>query len=204
MNPTISENLFYFFFFFFFFTIQIHTMTSTATTALATFAAGCFWGTEHFFVRKFKDALVMHEVGFMGGKDAENVPYTEVKKGNTGHAEVLHLAYDTTKLSYEDLLTHFFRIHNSTTLNRQEGDVGTQYRSAIFYHDEEQKNLAEAYIAKLNGGDAQLHAAYAKAFGGAKCVTTLEPAGKFYKAEDYHQNYLEEKPDGYCAHRIYF
>lgn len=173
-------------------------------SGIATFAAGCFWGTEHFFVRKFKDALLTHEVGFMGGKDAESVPYVEVKKGDTGHAEVLQVTYDTSKVSYDDLLAYFFKMHNSTTVNRQEGDVGTQYRSAIFYHDEEQLKKATDYIAKLNGADAELHALFAKAFGGAKCVTLLEKAGKFYKAEDYHQNYLEVKPDGYCAHRIYF
>eukprot|EP00796_Vickermania_ingenoplastis_P010168 gene10168-7122_t len=175
-----------------------------ANTAVATLAAGCFWGTEHFFVRKFKDAILSHEVGFMGGKDAESVPYVEVKNGNTGHAEVFHFTYDTSKVSYEDLLAYFFKMHNSTTMNRQAGDVGTQYRSAIFYHSDKQKELAEKYIANLNGADPELHAAFAKAFNGAPCVTTLEKAGKFYKAEDYHQNYLEVNPDGYCAHRIYF
>lgn len=172
--------------------------------SIATFAAGCFWGTEHFFVRKFKDALLSHEVGFMGGKDADVVPYTEVKKGETGHAEVLQITYDPSKVSYEDLLAYFFKMHNSTTPNRQEGDIGTQYRSAIFYHDETQKKQAQDYINRLNGEDKELHAAFSNAFKGAPCVTLLEPAAKFYKAEDYHQNYLEVKPDGYCAHRIYF
>lgn len=177
----------------------------SVNSSLATFAAGCFWGTEHFFVRKFKDAILSHEVGFMGGKDADAVPYTEVKKGNTGHAEVLQITYDTTKVSYHDLLAYFFRMHNSTTLNRQEGDVGTQYRSAIFYHNEDQLAQATEYINKLNGSDEELHAAFIKAFGeSATCVTRLEAEGKFYKAEDYHQNYLVENPDGYCAHRMYF
>lgn len=175
-----------------------------AHETLATFAAGCFWGTEHFFVRKFKDVLLKHEVGYMGGKDTSNVSYEMVKKGDTGHAEVLQLSYNSSKVAYEELLAYFFTIHNSTTLNRQEGDVGTQYRSAIFYHNDEQKQKANEYIDKLNGSDPELHSKYAKAFGGAKCVTVVEPASHFYKAEGYHQNYLEAKPNGYCAHRVYF
>ncbi|KAL7697588.1 Peptide methionine sulfoxide reductase-like [Lotmaria passim] len=172
--------------------------------ARATLAAGCYWGTEHFFLRKFKDAIVSHQVGFMGGAERDSVTYNDVKKGNTGHAEVFDFTYDPTKVSYEDLLGYFFRMHNSTTLNRQEGDVGTNYRSAIFYHNDEQKKEAEDYIAKLNGGDEKLHAAYAKAFGGAACVTSVEKAGRFYPAHEAHQDYLEKNPNGYCAHRIYF
>lgn len=170
----------------------------------ATFAAGCYWGTEHFFMRKFKDAIVAHAVGFMGGPDVEGLAYAQVKTGTTGHAEVLHMTYDPTKVTYCDLLAHLFRIHNSTTLNRQEGDVGTQYRSAIFYHTDEQREEAERYIAGLNGADEKLHAAYAKAFGGDPCVTTLEKAGHFYPAHEQHQDYLEKNVDGYCAHRLYF
>lgn len=170
----------------------------------ATFAAGCYWGTEHFFVRKFKDALLSHTVGFMGSEKEATVTYDEVKKGDTGHAEVVAFTYDPSKVAYADLLAYFFRMHNSTTLNRQEGDIGTNYRSAIFFHNDEQKQEAEDYIAKLNGADEKLHAAYAKAFGGAPCVTTLEKAGHFIPAHEAHQNYLEKNPDGYCAHRIYF
>lgn len=175
-----------------------------AAAPTATFAAGCFWGTEHFFMRKFGGAILSHEVGFIGGKDGDNVAYSLVKTGSTGHAEAFQFTYDPNVVSYEDLLTFYFRMHNSTTLNRQEGDVGTQYRSAIFYHNEEQKKAAEDYIARLNGADEKLHSAYAKAFNGAKCVTTVEKATKFYRAEDYHQNYLETNPNGYCAHRLYF
>lgn len=171
---------------------------------LATFAAGCFWGTEHFFVKKFKDALLKHEVGFMGGKDSLNVSYEKVKKGDTGHAEVLQVLYDESKVSYDDLLAYFFSMHNSTTINKQEGDVGTQYRSAIFYHSDEQKQKATEYIDKLNGADSVLHCQYAKAFGDARCVTLVEPASHFFKAEEYHQKYLDVNPNGYCAHRIYF
>lgn len=168
-----------------------------------TFAAGCYWGTEHFFTRKFKDAIVEHAVGFMGG-DESVTAYAEVKEGTSGHAEVFHFTYDPAKTSYEALLDYLFRMHNSTTLNRQEGDIGTNYRSAIFYHNNEQKEAAEKYIAALNGADEKLHSAFSKAFNGAKCVTTVEKAGTFIPAHTEHQNYLEKNPNGYCAHRIYW
>lgn len=173
--------------------------------AVATFAAGCFWGTEHFFVRQFGAALISHKVGFMGGKELPEMNYQLVKKGDTGHAEVLQVTYNTNELTYDALLNFFFRMHNPTTLNRQEGDVGTQYRSTIFYHNEEQRKEAESFIEKLNGGDEKLRENIVKAFGSsAKVVTTLERASRFYPAEDYHQNYLEENPNGYCAHRLYW
>ncbi|CCW72317.1 unnamed protein product [Phytomonas sp. Hart1] len=117
-----------------------------------TFAAGCYWGVEKFFCDKFKDAIVAKQVGFMGGHDIPGgVTYAKIVKGDTGHVEVLHFIYDCTNVSYEDLLEFFFRIHNSTTPNRQGVDIGTNYRSAIFYHNSEQKEAAEDYIAKLNG-----------------------------------------------------
>ncbi|KAH9600049.1 Peptide methionine sulfoxide reductase MsrA [Trypanosoma melophagium] len=170
----------------------------------ATFAAGCFWGTERFFVKRFGDALLSHQVGYMGGEDAEEVTYPMVKKGNTGHAEVLHVVYNPEKVSYGDLLDFFFRMHNPTTVNCQANDIGTQYRSAIFYHDEQQKREAEDYITRLNGADPQLRAGLVKAFGDKKVATTLEKAGHMYSAEEYHQNYLVKNPDGYCSHRIYW
>lgn len=187
-----------------FYPINFPSVILMSKGVLATFAAGCFWGTEHFFVKKFKDALLAHEVGYMGGKDSSTVSYESVKKGDTGHAEVLHITYDESKITYDDLLAYFFSMHNSTTINRQEGDVGTQYRSAVFYHNDEQKRKAIEYIDQLNGADPVLHGKYVKAFGGAKCVTLVEPASHFFKAEDYHQNYLNENPNGYCAHRLYF
>ncbi|ORC86643.1 peptide methionine sulfoxide reductase [Trypanosoma theileri] len=170
----------------------------------ATFAAGCFWGTERYFVKRFGDALLSYQVGYMGGEDADEVTYTMVKKGNTGHAEVFHVMYNPEKVSYANLLDFFFRMHNPTTLNRQAGDIGTQYRSAIFYHDEQQKREAEDYIARLNGADPQLRAEFVKAFGDKTVVTTVEKAGRLYSAEEYHQKYLVKNPDGYCAHRIYW
>ncbi|KPI84281.1 Peptide methionine sulfoxide reductase-like protein [Leptomonas seymouri] len=175
-----------------------------AAAVRATFAAGCYWGTEHFFLRKFKSAIVTHEVGFMGGAESDSMSYDKVKKGDTGHAEVFHFTYDPAQVSYEELLSYFFRMHNSTTLNRQAGDVGTNYRSAIFYHNDEQRKEAEDYIARLNGADEKLHAAFAKAFDGAACVTSVEKASKFYAAHEAHQDYLTKNPSGYCAHRIYF
>lgn len=174
------------------------------TAIPATFAAGCYWGTEHFFLRKFKDAIVSHAVGFTGGQDGPHVTYDDVKKGTTGHAEALSITYNPAKTSYVELLDFFFRMHNSTTLNRQEGDVGTNYRSAIFYHSEEQKTAAEDFISGLNGANPQLHARYASAFHGAKCVTTVEQAGTFYPAHEAHQEYLRKNPGGYCAHRFYY
>ncbi|KEG09665.1 peptide methionine sulfoxide reductase [Trypanosoma grayi] len=170
----------------------------------ATFAAGCFWGTERYFVKRFGDVLLSHEVGYMGGKEVDEVTYPMVKTGETGHAEVLHITYNPDKVSYQQLLDFFFRMHNPTMVNRQAGDIGTQYRSAIFYHNAQQMNEAKEYIARLNGADPNLRAEMVKAFGDAKVVTTLEKAGRFYTAEEYHQKYLEKNPDGYCAHRIYW
>ncbi|CCD17582.1 unnamed protein product [Trypanosoma congolense IL3000] len=171
----------------------------------ATFAAGCFWGTEHYFKKFFGAALLSHRVGFMGGTELPEVSYELVKGGQSGHAEVLHLTYSPDKVAYRDLLEYFFRIHNSTTLNRQGNDVGSQYRSAIFYHNDEQKREAEHYIEGLNGADGELHKLIVNAFGPeARVVTTVESASRFYPAEEYHQNYLELNPAGYCVHRLYW
>ncbi|CCW65845.1 unnamed protein product [Phytomonas sp. EM1] len=179
-------------------------MGSVVNAVPATFAAGCYWGTEKFFCDKFKDAIVSKQVGFMGGSDAPGgVTYNQVKKGDTGHAEVLHLMYDPTKVSYEELLEFFFRIHDSTTLNRQGVDIGTNYRSAIFYHNDEQKKAAEDYIAKLNGLDEKLHSKF-QVFGGAKCITTVEKASTFYPAHVGHQEYFEKNPNAHCDHRIHY
>ncbi|EPY34167.1 peptide-methionine (S)-S-oxide reductase [Strigomonas culicis] len=175
-----------------------------APTEQATFAAGCYWGTEHHFVRKFKDALITHEVGFMGGIDKPGITYEEVKTGATNHAEVLHVTYDSSRVTFEELVEYFFRIHNSTTLNQQGRSTGTNYRSSIFYHNEEQKRIATEYLAKINGADQKLHEIYVKTFDGKPCVTILEPAGPCFPAHEAHQNYLEKVPDGYCSHRVYY
>ena len=115
--------------------------------------------------------------------------YRQVCSGTTGHAEVIQLDYDTSKVSYAELVDFFYRMHEPHTLNRQGNDTGSQYRSAIFYHDEEQKAIGESVTAI-----AQTH------YGNVKISTTLEPVGTFFKAEDYHQDYLTANPNGYeCA-----
>ena len=148
-----------------------------ATTAKATFGGGCFWCTEAVYAQiKGVESVVS---GYIGGQ-VENPTYKQVCSGLTGHAEAVEITYDPTVVPYEKLLEIFFSTHDPTTLNRQGADVGTQYRSAIFYHDEEQKKVAQQVIIRLNA---------AKVFP-AKIVTKLEPATVFYPAEDYHQDYF--------------
>ncbi len=158
-------------------------MKTEKTTRHATFAAGCFWGIEAAF-RNVKGVRAT-EVGYTGG-DVENPTYNEVCRDDTGHAEAVRVEYDPAVVSYDDLLNVFWKIHDPTTLNRQGPDVGSQYRSAIFYHSLEQKAAAEASIAERQ-----------KQFGG-KIVTELISAEKFYKAEDYHQQYLEKRGLATC------
>ncbi len=146
----------------------------------ATFAAGCFWGVEATFrkVRGVKSTAV----GYLGG-DFENPTYEDVCTGQTGHAEVVEVTFDPGKVSYEALLDTFWSCHNPTTLNRQGPDVGTQYRSAIFFHDEKQKAEAEASMnALMRTGDFL-----------NPIVTEITPTSTFYRAEDYHQQYLEKR-----------
>ncbi|MFS1512461.1 peptide-methionine (S)-S-oxide reductase MsrA [Chengkuizengella sp. SCS-71B] len=146
----------------------------------ATFGAGCFWGVEATF-QKIK-GVSKTEVGYLGGTKG-NPTYQEVCTGDTGHAEVVQLEFDPNIVSYEALLEVFWENHNPTTLNRQGPDIGTQYRSAIFYHSEEQKETADqSKQEKQNSGK------YKK-----EIVTEITPASTFYKAEEYHQKYLEKK-----------
>ena len=153
---------------------------------LATFGNGCFWCTEAVFEELHGVRKVVS--GYSGGK-VRNPTYKQVCTGRTGHAEVIHLAYDPKLISYAKLLEVFWRTHDPTTLNRQGPDRGTQYRSAVFYHDEEQKELATHYKKKLN---------QAKAFG-KPVVTEVTKFKKFYPAENYHQNYYKLNPNqGYC------
>jgi peptide-methionine (S)-S-oxide reductase len=152
----------------------------------ATFGAGCFWCVEAQF--QMLDGVESVTSGFSGGT-VKNPSYKEVCNGNTGHAEVCQIVYDTTKLSYEDMLQAFWKSHNPTELNRQGNDEGTQYRSVIFYHTEKQRKLAEEYKKKLNASGA-----YDKPI-----VTEISPFTVFYKAEDYHQNYFNQNGDvPYC------
>lgn len=143
---------------------------------LATFGSGCFWCTEAIFL-DVKGVLKV-ESGYSGGTVA-NPTYKQVCTGTTGHAEVIQLTYDPAVISYEELLEIFWHTHDPTTLNRQGNDVGTQYRSVIFYHDEEQRKLAEHYKNKLNEEKV-----YDK-----PVITEITPFETFYVAEDYHQNY---------------
>ncbi len=155
----------------------------------ATLAGGCFWGVEELF-RKQK-GILNTTVGYTGGHTLDP-NYEEVKTGQTGHAEALQIDFDPTLISYAEILEFFFRMHNPTTLNRQEGDIGTQYRSAIFYHSQEQYEVAQKSLPK-----AQTH-------WKNPIVTTLEKAGAFYSAEDYHQDYLQKNPNGYFCHMIHY
>ncbi len=154
----------------------------------ATLAAGCFWCVEAVF-QQLKGVHTAVS-GYMGGH-TQNPSYKEVCNGDTGHAEVLQIQYDAEILTFEELLEVFFKTHDPTTLNRQGNDVGTQYRSAIFYHDLEQKAIAEKIIAALTE----------EAVFDNKIVTEVVPATAFYIAEDYHQNYFIEKGDEnpYCT-----
>lgn len=153
----------------------------------ATLAGGCFWCTEAVF-QKLKGINKILP-GYMGGH-TKNPTYEDVCTGITGHAEVIEIDYDENVLSYKDLLGAFFKTHDPTTLNRQGNDVGTQYRSEIFYHNDQQKADAEEYIQLLKDE---------KIFDDA-IVTKISPAETFYEAEDYHSNYFERNPNQpYCA-----
>jgi peptide-methionine (S)-S-oxide reductase len=156
-------------------------------TAVATFGAGCFWCVEAVFENL--EGVLSVESGYAGGT-TENPTYEQVCTGRTGHAEVCQVRYDPSKTSYAQLLEVFWKTHDPTTPNRQGNDAGTQYRSAIFYHSEEQKGEAEKYKRKLEE---------AKAWNDP-IVTEIVPFTKFYEAEAYHQDYYRRNPNqGYCA-----
>jgi len=156
-----------------------------ATLERATFGAGCFWGVEAAF-RQIK-GVISTSVGYSGGS-YKNPSYRDVCTGRTGHAEVVEVVYDPSRVSYEDMLKVFWENHNPTTLNRQGPDVGTQYRSAIFFHSPEQQTAAIASKEKLDGSGRY----------GRPIVTQIEPASEFYVAEDYHQQYLEKRGLSTC------
>ena len=161
--------------------------TTLLRTETATFANGCFWCTEAIFeeLKGVKSATS----GYAGGT-SENPTYKEVCSGTTGHAECLQIIYDPAVISFDELLEVFWETHDPTTLNRQGADAGTQYRSAVFYHSEEQKQKAEKYKAELDKSGAF----------NKPIVTEITPAGKFYPAENYHQQYYEnnENLNPYC------
>jgi peptide-methionine (S)-S-oxide reductase len=152
----------------------------------ATFGAGCFWCVEAVFQRL--EGVIKVESGYSGGQ-IKNPSYREVCTGLTGHAEVCQITYDKSKIGFKDLLEVFWKTHDPTTLNRQGNDSGTQYRSAIFYHNAEQKELAEKYKNELNKSGAW----------DEPVVTEIAPYTSFYKADDYHQNYFNQNgTEPYC------
>lgn len=152
----------------------------------ATFGAGCFWCTEAIFERI--DGVISVSPGYAGGETA-NPTYEQVCYGNTGHAEVAQIVYDPDKVSYQDLLEVFWKVHDPTTLNRQGADVGTQYRSVIFYHDDNQKVLAEKYKEVLSESNIWPD----------PIVTEISPLTNYYPAENYHQDYYKNNPENqYC------
>ncbi|WP_232831745.1 peptide-methionine (S)-S-oxide reductase MsrA [Taibaiella helva] len=155
-------------------------------TEIATFAAGCFWCVEAQFQQL--DGVKKVESGYTGGHVA-HPSYKEVCTGTTGHAEACNITYDPSVISFDELLAAFFTAHDPTQLNRQGNDIGTQYRSGVYYHNEEQKEKAEYYIKKLNEEKAYPN----------PIVTEVKPYGAFYVAEDYHQNYYNQNgEEGYC------
>jgi peptide-methionine (S)-S-oxide reductase len=156
-----------------------------ATLEKATFGAGCFWGIEAAY-RQVK-GVVSTAVGFSGGT-YDNPSYHDVCTGRTGHAEVVEVTYDPARVSYEDLLRVFWENHNPTTLNRQGWDIGTQYRSAIYFHNATQEAAARASKEQLESNGK-----YRKPI-----VTEVTPASTFYIAEDYHQQYLEKRGQSSC------
>ncbi len=165
---------------------ETKAQTNDDELEIATFAAGCFWCVEAQYQQL--DGVEKVVSGYIGGH-VENPTYKQVCTGNTGHAEACNIYYDPSKITYDELLAAFWVAHDPTTLNRQGNDVGTQYRSAIFYHNDEQKQKAESYKKKLNEEEA---------FRGP-VVTEISPYTTFYKAEDYHQDYYNQNTNqGYC------
>jgi peptide-methionine (S)-S-oxide reductase len=157
---------------------------------VATLAGGCFWCTEAVFLEL--DGVNKVVSGYIGGKTI-NPTYKDICNGDTGHAEAIQITFDPNIISFGELLEIFFATHDPTTLNRQGNDIGTQYRSEIFYNNEAQKQLAEEYIALMTKENTF----------GKPIVTKISAASKFYEAEDYHQNYYNQnKVQGYCSYII--
>src|SRR5690606_10251615 len=164
------------------------SLMSSANYEKATFGTGCFWCTEVIFDQL--EGVEKAVSGYSGGQ-SDNPTYKEVTGGETGHAECIEVTYDPAKISYDELLEVFWEVHDPTTLNRQGADVGTQYRSVIFYHNDEQKQKAEKYKKELDESGAY----------DDPIVTEIAPASTFYIAENYHQEYYElnKNTNPYCA-----
>jgi peptide methionine sulfoxide reductase msrA/msrB len=168
---------------------EIQAMNTAVKTETATLAGGCFWGMED--ILRDIPGVLDTEVGYTGGS-MENPTYNDLRQADSGHAESIQVIFDPAQISDEGILGYFFRMHDPTTRNRQGNDVGTQYRSAIFVHDEAQRETAERV---KNQADAS---------GRWKnpIVTEIVPAGSFYEAEEHHQDYLEKHPNGYTCHYL--
>ncbi|CAI6334690.1 unnamed protein product [Periconia digitata] len=161
-------------------------MNVPAGAQTATVAAGCFWGVEHMFRKAFANkGLLDARVGYIGG-DTSDPGYRAVCSGRTGHAEALQIAYDPKSVSYRTLLEFFYKMHDPTTANAQGPDIGSQYRSAIFFHDAEQEKIAKEITEKVN-----------KQWWKNRVTTEVLPAGQWWDAETYHQKYLDYNPAGY-------
>lgn len=163
--------------------------SSKAELETATLAGGCFWGVEELI--RALPGVTETQVGYTGGV-TPNPKYEQVKKGTTGHAEAIQIKYDPKKISFEQILEYFFRLHDPTTQNRQGNDIGTQYRSAIFFQSEDQKKIAEKVLKKVDSSGKWKN----------KVVTEIVKASEFYDAEDYHQDYLQKNPGGYTCHYL--
>ncbi len=155
-----------------------------ASNQIAVLGAGCFWGVQHYYDQV--KGVVSTEVGYTGGT-TDSPTYEQVCSHTTGHAEAVKIEFDPAIISFSQILKHFFGMHDPTQLNRQGWDIGDSYRSAIFYQDESQKNEAAKMIEELNGAEFK-----------GKIVTSLEPAGKWWPAEAYHQKYAERTGRGMC------
>jgi peptide methionine sulfoxide reductase msrA/msrB len=163
--------------------------TAPSGRAVATLAGGCFWGMEE--ILRQVPGVLETRVGYTGGTTPDP-GYREVMRGDTGHAEAIEVVFDPARLSYEDLLGYFFRMHDPTTLDRQGNDVGPQYRSAIFTHDEEQRRIAERVKERVSASGKWKR----------RVVTQIVPATRFHPAEEYHQKYLMNNPGGYSCHYL--
>ncbi|RTZ99375.1 MAG: peptide-methionine (S)-S-oxide reductase [Deltaproteobacteria bacterium] len=161
--------------------------TGKNTMETAVFGAGCFWGVEEI-IRNIPGVMET-TVGYCGGNTTDPT-YREVCLGTTGHAEAVRIRFDPAVVSYETLLDYFFRLHDPTTVNRQGNDIGSQYRSVIFYQSDTQKTLAEAKKQAVDQSGKWK----------TRVVTEIAPALPFYPAEDYHQDYLQKNPNGYHCH----
>ncbi|KAK6612215.1 peptide methionine sulfoxide reductase [Botrytis cinerea] len=163
-----------------------HKYQSLNPRKKCTIAAGCFWGVEHMYRKEFSGkGLYDARVGYIGG-DTENPNYRAVCSGSTGHAEALQIHYDPAQITYRQLITYFYRMHDPTTSNQQGPDRGTQYRSGIFYHNEEQEKEAREITKQVN-----------EKWWKGGVVTEILKAGEWWDAEAYHQKYLDNNPGGY-------